>query len=119
MHTNGLTRCAYHFGHPGTDAVAQANYFVAAVKAVGGCAALSGAKQILSRPFTLILSLWPLCRWAGSQTLQLMLDLEVTDGASPAAVWAWVQSFMGQVKVRTALSRFLHSLAPLLLLGRH
>ena len=37
MHAAGLARCAYHFGHPGTDAVAQANYFVAAVKAVGGC----------------------------------------------------------------------------------
>jgi lysozyme len=30
--------------------------------------------------------------------LQLVLDLEVTDGKSPAQVWAWTQSFLAEVK---------------------
>ena len=38
---------------------------------------------------------------AGSSTLQFMLDLEDADGLGPAAVWAWVQAFMAQVKART------------------
>jgi GH25 family lysozyme M1 (1,4-beta-N-acetylmuramidase) len=32
----GLIRGAYHFGHPGTDAVAQAQFFVQHVRAAGG-----------------------------------------------------------------------------------
>ncbi len=32
----GLVRGAYHFGHPGTDAVAQAQFFVQHVRAAGG-----------------------------------------------------------------------------------
>ena len=76
MHNAGLVRSAYHFGHPGTDAVAQANYFVDAVNNVGS--------------------------YNNSNTMQLVLDLEVTDGQGPAAVWAWVQAFMGQLQVRTA-----------------
>lgn len=97
-HAAGLTRGAYHFGkevmaaffsplhvpvdvyrvlgHPSMDAVAQANYFVDAVNAAGGYA-------------------------AGSKTLQFVLDLEDADGLGAAAVWSWVQAFMGQVHART------------------
>jgi GH25 family lysozyme M1 (1,4-beta-N-acetylmuramidase) len=66
---------AYHFGHPSIDAVAQANYFVNAVNAAGG--------------------------YTGSNTLQLVLDLEDDDGLAPGDVWAWVQAFLGQVQALT------------------
>lgn len=67
---------AYHFGHPSIDPIAQANYFIAAVNAVGG---------------------YP----AGSNTLQFVLDLEDADGLGSDAVWAWVQAFMAQVQALT------------------
>jgi GH25 family lysozyme M1 (1,4-beta-N-acetylmuramidase) len=33
--------------------------------------------------------------------LQLMLDLEVTDGRSAASVWSWTQAFIARIKYRT------------------
>jgi lysozyme len=36
MKANGIIRGAYHYGHPGTDATAQANYFYNTVKPVSG-----------------------------------------------------------------------------------
>jgi lysozyme len=54
MKANGIVPGAYHFGHPGIDAVAQANRFCDVVYAANG------------RSF--------------SGMLQLVLDLEVTDG---------------------------------------
>jgi GH25 family lysozyme M1 (1,4-beta-N-acetylmuramidase) len=33
--------------------------------------------------------------------LQLTLDLEVTDGLTPSAVWAWTQAFISRIKYRT------------------
>ncbi len=71
MANAGLIRGAYHFGHPSIDAVAQARYFVDAVNAAGG--------------------------YNNPDTMQLVLDLESTDGLGPAAVWAWVQAFMGEI----------------------
>ena len=75
MKAAGLVRGAYHYGHPGTSATAQAQYFVNAVKAAGG--------------------------FTGSNSLQLVLDLETTDGLSPSQVWAWVQSFIAEIKTLT------------------
>jgi hypothetical protein len=62
---------------PSNATALQANHFVSAVKAVGG---------------------WD------SNTMQLVLDLETTDGKTPAEVWAWVQVRASQA----ALSRSGH-----------
>jgi lysozyme len=70
MKAVGLIRGAYHFGRPGKDPVAQADFFVNTVRPVSG-------------------------------DLQLVLDLEATDGKTPAQVWAWTQAFHGRVKSRT------------------
>jgi lysozyme len=70
MKTNGIVRGAYHYGRPGSDAVAQANLFVNTVKPKQG-------------------------------DLQLVLDLETTDGKTPAEVWAWTQAFCGRVQQLT------------------
>ena len=72
-HAAGLTRTAYHFAHPSISAIDQANYFVAAVTSAGGYA-------------------------HNTSTMQLMLDLESTDGLEPPAVWSWVQAFMGHLQ---------------------
>ena len=76
MQSAGLVRGAYHYGHPGTSATAQAQYFVNAVQAAGGFA-------------------------GGTNSLQLVLDLETTDGLSPSQVWAWTQSFIAEIKTLT------------------
>jgi lysozyme len=70
MKAAGLIRGAYHFGHPGTDPVAQANKFCDVVRPTTG-------------------------------DLQMALDLEVTDGKSPAQVRAWVVTFINQIQART------------------
>lgn len=75
MKRYGVVPGAYHFAHPGIDATAQANYFTNAVRSANG-----GNFHHL---------------------LQLMLDLEVTDGRSPAQVWAWTQTFVARVKAVT------------------
>jgi len=36
-----------------------------------------------------------------SGALQLVLDLETTDGRTPAQVWAWTQSFMAEIQTLT------------------
>src|SRR5262249_46229404 len=75
MKKNGIIPGAYHFGHPGTDATTQANKFTSVVKNANG-GTFSGL-------------------------LQLVLDLEVTDGRTPAQVWAWTQTFVARVKAVT------------------
>ncbi len=75
MRQAGLTRCAYHFAHPAQSASAQAQHFVKTVQQAGG--------------------------YAASKTLQLMLDLETTDGKSASAVRAWTQAFIGELKALT------------------
>ena len=75
MKSAGLIRGAYHYGHPSVSATAQAQYFVNAVKAAGG--------------------------FNGSNSLQLVLDLETTDGLSPSQVWAWTQAFIAEIKTLT------------------
>jgi len=67
MQQAGIVRGAYHYGHPGSDPIAQARFFVT---------------QVGNR----------------SGALQLVLDLETTDGKSPSQVWAWTQSFMGEIQ---------------------
>lgn len=76
MKSAGLVRGAYHYGHPSTSATAQAQYFVNAVKAAGGFA-------------------------SGTNSLQLVLDIETSDGLSPSAVWTWIQQFMAEIKTLT------------------
>jgi lysozyme len=61
----GLIRGGYHFGHPGEDATAQAQRFTAEARKLG----LTGADI-------------------------LALDLEVSDGRTPAQVASWAQTFM-------------------------
>ena len=70
MAQNGIVRGAYHFGRPGTDAVAQAQFFVSVVQPTSG-------------------------------DLQLVLDLEVTDGRPPAEVWAWTRRFIKTIYALT------------------
>ena len=73
MYSAGLVRCAYHFARPGSNATAQATFFVKTVNGAGGFA-------------------------SGTKTLQLMLDLEQTDGEKPADVFAWTQEFVAALK---------------------
>jgi GH25 family lysozyme M1 (1,4-beta-N-acetylmuramidase) len=75
MKQNGIVPGAYHFGHPSIDATAQANLFTNVVKKANG-GTFSGL-------------------------LQLVLDLEVTDGRSPAQVFAWAQTFVARVQAVT------------------
>jgi GH25 family lysozyme M1 (1,4-beta-N-acetylmuramidase) len=75
MKRYGIVPGAYHFGHPGVDPTAQANLFTSVVKNANG-GNFSGL-------------------------LQLVLDLEVTDGRTPAQVWAWTQTFVACVKAVT------------------
>ena len=70
MKAAGIIRGAYHFARPGTDPVAQANYFINYVRPIRG-------------------------------DLQLMLDLEATDGKTKSQVWAWTQAFVNRVKAKT------------------
>jgi lysozyme len=70
MKSAGIIRGAYHYGHPGTSATAQANYFVSKVSPVSG-------------------------------DLQMMLDIEVTDGVGPSGVWSWIQTFIARIKTLT------------------
>jgi len=75
MKNAGIIPGAYHFAHPGTDATAQANYFTSVVRAANG-GTFSGM-------------------------LQLVLDLEDTDGRTPAQVFAWTQTFVARVQAVT------------------
>jgi lysozyme len=75
MKSAGLIRGAYHFGHPSVSATSQAQYFVNYINAHGG--------------------------FKDGTSLQLMLDLEDTDGESPSTVWTWVQNFIAEIKTLT------------------
>ncbi len=75
MKSVGLYRGAYHFGHPGSSATTQADFFCNTVAAANGG------------------------NFHG--VLQLVLDLEVTDNQPPSVVWSWTQSFIARVKYRT------------------
>jgi GH25 family lysozyme M1 (1,4-beta-N-acetylmuramidase) len=66
----GIIRGAYHYGHPGSDPTAQANFFVNTVHPTSG-------------------------------DLQMVLDIEVTDGRTPAQVWSWIQTFIARIKTLT------------------
>lgn len=72
MASKSILRGAYHFGHPGNSADAQAAFFVAAVRAHG-----LDANDVL------------------------VLDLEVTDGQPPAKVAAWAVEFCEAVERST------------------
>ncbi|AGA25427.1 glycoside hydrolase family 25 protein [Singulisphaera acidiphila] len=67
----GIIPGAYHFARPGLDPVAQANYFTSVVYNANG-GSFSGL-------------------------LQLVLDLETTDGQTPAYVFSWTQAFVARV----------------------
>lgn len=70
MKNVGLIRGAYHMGRPAVDPVAQADYFVDAVRPARG-------------------------------DLQLVLDLEKTDGLPAAQVRTWVVAFVRRITART------------------
>ena len=72
MKEAGLIRGAYHFAHPASDAVTQADFFVSTVDGAGG--------------------------YNSSKTMQLVLDLEDADGLGSDEVWKWVQTFAARVK---------------------
>lgn len=72
MKANGIIPGVYHFARPGSDALAQANRFLRMAKLANG-GSFSGL-------------------------LQLVLDLEATDGRTPAQVWAWTQTFCARVQ---------------------
>ena len=67
----GLIRGAYHFGRPGSDPVAQAEFFWKTVSGAG----------------------------YGIGDLPLVLDLETTDGASPERINAWTEAFVGKLTI--------------------
>lgn len=75
MKANGIIPGAYHFARPGSDPIVQADRFTGVVRSANG-GSFSGL-------------------------LQLVLDLEATDGRSPAQVWAWTQSFVARVRATT------------------
>ena len=68
----GMYRGAYAFGHPNTDPVAAANYFLAETGSM-----------------------------TGSHDLPPVLDLETTDGQTPAAVAAWGLTWLHTVEAAT------------------
>lgn len=67
----GLLVTGYHFGHPGYDAVSQADLFASTLGSMA----------------------------AGS--LPPVLDLEVTDGQSPPAMIAWTHAFLDRLQADT------------------
>jgi GH25 family lysozyme M1 (1,4-beta-N-acetylmuramidase) len=75
MKRNGIVPGAYHFGHPGSDPIAQARRFASVVKSANGG------------------------HYHG--VLQLVLDLEVTDGRSSGQVWSWTQNFIAEIHRQT------------------
>ena len=75
MKRYGIVPGAYHFAHPSIDPTAQANYFTNAVRNANG-----GNFHGL---------------------LQLVLDLEVSDGRSASQVWSWTQTFCARVQAIT------------------
>ena len=67
----GHARIAYLFGHPGTDAAAAAQFFVDELRALGL-----------------------------DDTDGVALDLEVTDGKTPAEVTAWASKVLSEIEAR-------------------
>ncbi|AQZ63097.1 COG3757: Lyzozyme M1 (1,4-beta-N-acetylmuramidase) [[Actinomadura] parvosata subsp. kistnae] len=76
----GIVRGAYHYGHPGNDPIAEADYFLSLVN---------------SQPAK-----------AGDL---LVLDLETTDGKSVAEVNAWAKAWLSHVKAKTGVTPMLYS----------
>lgn len=80
-HAAGLVIGAYHMGRPGKPARAQADEFVAA---------------LAEQP-------------AGAATLPPVLDLEYTDGRSPAQIAAWAREFLDRVAERTGRTPMIYT----------
>lgn len=81
MRRLGILRGAYHFGHPGEDAAAQAELFVNTVRKAGVLAADD----------------------------VLVLDLEVTDGLGPSEVAAWAVQFCDHVDSLTGKNTWVYT----------
>ncbi|WP_171075033.1 glycoside hydrolase family 25 protein [Nonomuraea basaltis] len=80
MDKKGIVRGAYHYGHPGNDPIAEAEYFLSMAN---------------SQPAK-----------AGDL---LVLDLETTDGKSVAEVNAWAKKWLSHVKAKTGVTPMLYS----------
>ncbi|MEV0586389.1 glycoside hydrolase family 25 protein [Nonomuraea sp. NPDC050310] len=80
MRGNGLVRGAYHYGHPGTDPVREADHFLTVVRQQG-----------------LV------------QGDLLALDLEVADGRSVEQVNAWARRWLERVEQQTGVKPFFYS----------
>ena len=108
MRAAGLVRGAYHFGHPGADAGAQAHLFARTVSAAAMRTAAPQQPRSIPRPLCgaadacrgrkrPLLLLW----WAQVGPLRagefVALDIEVSDKAGPAAVAAWAAAFVDAV----------------------
>ncbi|WP_248963313.1 glycoside hydrolase family 25 protein [Sphaerisporangium perillae] len=76
----GIVRGAYHYGHPGNDPIAEADYF------------LSVVNQQPAKPGDL-----------------LVLDLETTDGESVADVNTWAKTWLAHVKSETGVTPLFYS----------
>ncbi|MFI7610561.1 glycoside hydrolase family 25 protein [Nonomuraea terrae] len=76
----GIVRGAYHFAHPGNDAVSEAKHFLSVVN---------------SQPAK-----------AGDL---LVLDLESADGQSVDEVNAWAKTWLGYVKEKTGITPMFYS----------
>jgi GH25 family lysozyme M1 (1,4-beta-N-acetylmuramidase) len=82
MQSAGISRGAYHFFRASQDPVAQADYF---------------AGVLLAHGFS-----------AGSD-LAPMLDVEVTDGASPSTVVAGVRSFLNEAQAKLGVNFIIYT----------
>jgi lysozyme len=80
-----LVRGAYHFGHANEDANTQAQLFVNTVINAGG--------------------------FKMSNTLPLVLDIEVTDNVSSDTLWAWTQTFCATVHSMTGRAPIIYTVS--------
>jgi lysozyme len=76
----GIVRGAYHYGHPGNDPIAEADYFLSVVN-----------EQPAKRGDLLV------------------LDLETADGESIAHVNAWAKTWLAHVKAKTGVTPMFYS----------
>ena len=82
--SNGLIRGTYQFFHPGQDPIAQADFMLAQLKANGGLLA---------------------------EDLPPVMDMEVTDGASPSTIQANMKKWLTYVESKTGRKPIIYTAA--------